>query len=37
MKVSQNVFHTKGMTLAQAEERFVSDCFQDRATAKQHR
>ncbi len=27
--------HTKGMTLAQAEERFVTDCFQDRATAKQ--
>jgi uncharacterized protein (DUF885 family) len=23
------------MTLAQAEERFVTDCFQDRATAKQ--
>ena len=27
--------HTKGMTLAQAEDRFVNDCFQDRATAKQ--
>jgi uncharacterized protein (DUF885 family) len=27
--------HTKGMTLEQAEERFVKDCFQDRATAKQ--
>lgn len=27
--------HTKGMTLVQAEDRFVNDCFQDRATAKQ--
>ncbi len=27
--------HTKGMTLEDAEERFVRDCFQDRATAKQ--
>jgi uncharacterized protein (DUF885 family) len=27
--------HTKGMTLDEAERRFVEDCFQDRATAKQ--
>jgi uncharacterized protein (DUF885 family) len=27
--------HTEGMTLAEAEERFVRDCHQDRATARQ--
>jgi len=27
--------HTSGMTLAQAEERFVNDCKQDRKTARQ--
>lgn len=27
--------HTKSMTLEEAEDRFVNDCFQDRATAKQ--
>ncbi|MFS8065031.1 MAG: DUF885 family protein, partial [Byssovorax sp.] len=27
--------HTEGMTLAQAEKRFITDCFQDKATARQ--
>ena len=27
--------HTAGMTLAQAEERFIKDCFQDKATARE--
>lgn len=27
--------HTEGMTLEEAERRFVEDCFQDRATARQ--
>ncbi|RYE93675.1 MAG: DUF885 domain-containing protein [Myxococcales bacterium] len=27
--------HTRGMTLAQAEQRFAHDCHQDRATARQ--
>ncbi len=27
--------HTEGMTLAQAEKRFITDCHQDKATARQ--